>query len=437
MLCYNTDMRKVFLTGLFLLLFTGLFAQTVGKITATTTRMSPQTLQQRFLLKPGDKFSSELYEKAQDDLHKLRVFKKLDFSVRPHNGEVDIHIDAQDGYYIFPMAFWTGGSKNAFGASAAAGNLLKQGEQIFLFGGGSKDGFTTRAGLRIGNHFLTKAYTQQHFDENFYSGDWQNVHSVFSTTDDEHHHSLLQTLRGRQDKISLLYMYRFSRTGRISITPEYNRITYAQHQLDSGNHHALSVGLSFSDDIRAGMNMGALSGYGLTDKQKSLQDLPRARMGYTAALSYKNGGHWTDSDYTISKISAEGAWLVELPEHHLLTWQLKAQHAFDAPFSDEITSLDVLSGAGKYARLRRGKQAVGTGLSFTYYLLRNQTGLLSLAPFYELAYVDAGERYRPHSGAGVNLFYRLWRFPLPVGLNYTQNLQDGSRQVGFVVGGMF
>ena len=417
-----------------------LVAQTVGTVSANTTRMSPGTLTTRFRLKPGDTFSPAAYEKAQDDLHKLRVFKKLDFTATPTpNGEqIDIHISAQDGYYIFPIAFFTGGSKNAGGASIHAGNLFKHGEQTFLFGGGSKDGFTTRAGLQWGNHFLTKVYTQLHFDQNFYTGNWQNVYGVFSTTDDdEHQDQLLRTVRGRQDIFALLYTYRFSRTGRVFVAPEYNRVTYAHNQLDSGNHHNVRAGIRFTDDIRAGMNMGALSGYGLTDKQKTLQDLPRTRYGYNVSISYENGGHWTDSDYNISKASLESAWLLELPQRHLLTLQLKAQNAFEGTFTDQVTSLEVLTGAGKYDRQRRGKRAAGAGVSFTYYLLRNQTGLLSLAPFYELSYTDVGERYRPHSGAGANLFYRLWRFPLPIGLNYTHNLQDGTHQVGFVVGGMF
>ena len=431
-------MKKLFFTVCCFLPAVGLWAQTVGSVTATTTRMSPGTLTRRFLLKPGDNFSAEQYEKAQDDLHKLRVFKKLDFAQTIHNHQVDIHIDAQDGYYIFPMAFFTGGSKNAGGASIVAGNLFKQGEQTFLFGGGSRDGFTARGGLHLGNHFITAAYTQLHFNQDFYTGDWQNVYSVFSTTDDkDHKDKLLTMLRGRQDKISLLYNYRFSHTGRVFIAPKYNRVIYANRQLDSGNHHSVTVGLNWADDIRPGMNMGALSGYGLTDKQKSLQDLPRARTGYTFSAAYENGGKWSGSDYAISKGILEGAWLLELPARHVLMVQANAQESFEGHFTDEVTSLDVLSDAGKYDRQLRGKRAVGMGVSFAYYLLRNQTGLLSLAPFYELSYTNVGPRYRPHSGAGANLFYRLWRFPLPFGLNYTHNLQDGSHQFGFVVGGAF
>ncbi|MCQ2410683.1 MAG: hypothetical protein MJ053_04135 [Elusimicrobiaceae bacterium] len=431
-------MKKWFFCLLSCLLPLATPAQTVGHITARTTRMSPQTLLQRFRLKPGENFSPERYEKAQDELHKLRVFKKLDFSHTTQNDRVYIHIDAQDGYYLFPLAFVTGGSKNAAGVSLTAGNLFKQGEQIFLFGGGSKDGLTARLGTAAGNHFITAAYTQLRFDQNFYAGDWTNVYSVFSTTDEkDHRHEILRSVRGRQDEISLFYNYRFSHPGRFFISPIYNRVEYAQHQLDSGNHHQLLFGVEFSEDIRPGMNMGALAGYGLTDKQKSLQDLPRARFGYSRSLSYAAGGRWSGSDYNVSKILWSSAFLMELPSRHLFMMQTKIQNAFEASFSDQITSTEVLSGAGKYNRQFRGKRAAGVGLSFSYYLLRNQTGLLSLAPFYELSYTRTVDRYRPHSGAGVNVFYRLWRFPLPVGLNYTHNLQDGSHQVGFAIGGAF
>ncbi|MBR4592947.1 MAG: hypothetical protein IKO35_07055, partial [Elusimicrobiaceae bacterium] len=413
-------------------------AQTVGKITANAVRMSPDTLIHRFEMKPGEEFSQDRYEKAQENLHKLRVFKKLEFVQTEHAGLHDIHIRAQDGYYIFPLAFIMGGSKNAAGASLAAGNLFKQAESLFLFGGGSKSGLTVRGGLLLGDHFITAAYTQLHFDQNFYTNHWFNTYDVFSTTDEDNHsNQLLRSIRSRQDKITLLYRYRFSRTGQISLAPQYNRITYAHQQLDSGNHHQVTAALTFAEDIRPDTNMGALAGYGLTDKAKSLQDLPQARQGYSGKLAYTQAGTWSGSDYTVSKLALEGTWLLELRSHHMFMVQLHAQNAFKAPFSDQVTSTDVLTEAGKYDRQRRGKRAAGAGASFAYYILRNQTGLLSVAPFYEISYTETDGSYRPHSGAGINLFYRLWRFPLPLGLNYTHNLQDGSHQIGFVVGGAF
>ncbi len=416
-----------------------LHAGQVGTVSAQTARMKPDVLKKHFLLQPGDPFSEQKYQQAQDELHKLRVFKQLTFSSQERGEEVDIHIDAQDGYYIFPMGFWMGGNKSSAGISIAAGNLFKQGESTFLFAGGGKDGWTGNVGWATPRHFFNLRYTHLTADQRFYKDHWFNIPSVFSTADDkeDHRKNLLWEVEGTQNLVEFVYKYRLSEPLRLSLRPQYKEISYAHHQLDSGKHHQLSVGLEWSHDIRSGINMGALSGYGLTDKAHSLQDLPKMRSGYTAAVGYTGGGSWSGSDYDISKLSLEGAWLLELQTRHMFILQIQAENAFKSSFSEQITSTDLLGKMGRYDRQLRGKRGAGMGVSFVYYLLRNQTGLLSLAPFYELAYVDVGNRYAPHSGAGATLTYKLWRFPLPFGLNYTHNLQDGSQQVSFVVGGAF
>lgn len=430
-------MKRLFL--LLLLCPLAAHATTVGQVTASTTRMKPATLQKRFLLKPGDKFEPTLYERAQEELHKLRVFKKLDFSTHAHGEEIDIHIAAEDGYYFFPIGFAMGGSKSAAGLSVAAGNLLKQGETTFLFTGGGRDGWTTQLGLSTPQQFFLINYTHIDLDPRFYQNHWFNIPNVFSTSDDTKHHGdkLLREVKGTQEQIGFVYKHRISRTLRLALRPQYNYISYKNQALDSGKHHQVAFGLEFEDDIRPGTNMGALSGYGLTDKEQSLRDLPRVRSGYKGGVTYANGGDWTGSDYHLSKLSLQGAWLLELKTRHLLMLQLSAAEAFEYSFSEQITSTSLLSDIGRYDRQRRGKRGAGGSVSFTYYVLRDQVGLLSLTPFYELAYVDNGIRYLPHSGIGATVSYKFWRFPLPFGINYTQNLQDGSHQIGFVVGGAF
>lgn len=413
---------------------------TVGEISASSTRMSADTLKKRFILKSGDAFSPALYDKAQDELHNLRVFKKLDFSAVPApDNKVNIHIDAQDGYYIFPLAFATGGAKSSAAVSVAAGNLFKQGESTFAFAGGSKDGMAASVGVKAGDDELTLSFSKLHFDQRFYQGYWSNAFGVFSTTDDkdEYTDELIGQTHTKKEAFSVTYSRRFSRTVRAFIRPEYVRYHYAHGGFDSGSHNQITAGLRWADDIRQGANMGALAGYGLTDKEKSLRDLPRARSGYALGADYTAGGAWTGADDTISKLAVEGAWVLELPNRNMFVVQAKAQEAFKASFSDEPLSSEILSGWGRYDRQIRGKRGAGAGATFIYYLLRNQTGLLSFAPFYEIAYMRAGSGYRPQSGAGAALTYRLWRFPLPVGLNYTRGLEDGSNQIGFVIGGAF
>ena len=429
---------KYWIWGLLLCLPLAAQGYTVGEITAESTRMSGNTLKRHFLMKPGEEFSSARYEYAQDELHKLRVFKKLDFTATPRGDKMDINIRADDGWYLFPMGFIAGGSKRAAGLSLAGGNIFKQGESTFLFVGGGKDGWTSQIGVGATQHFLNLRYTHLKADQRFYQDNWFNIPSVFSTADDkeDHEDKLLREVEGTQDIVALTYKYRFAPHWRAALRPQYKHISYKHDALDSGNHHQVAVGLEYSRDIRPGLNMGALSGYGLTDKTKSLQDLPGVRSGYTGAVYYTNGGDWTGSDYSISKLSIEGAWILELPARHVFMWQVKGENAFTTPFSDQVASTDLLS-SGRYDRQLRGKRGAGSTVSFMYYLMRNDTGLLSITPFYELSYVDTGARYQPHSGAGASLMYRLWRFPLPFGLNYTHNLQDGSHQFSVAVGGSF
>lgn len=414
-------------------------AANVGNVTAQTTRMNPNVLKHRFLLQPGDEFSPQRYEQAQEELHKLRVFKKLDFSATPQGEQVDIHIRAQDGYYLFPMAFYTGGSKSAGGASLWAGNLFKQGENTFLFGGGSKDGWMISLGWVTPQTYLSVQYKQVDLDPRFYQDGWFNIPGVFTTQDDKKHHrdKLLEEIKGTQKEASISYKYRFSRIFRGVLRPEYKEVSYQDKQLDSGRHHQLGIGLEWANDIRPGLNMGALAGYGLTDKRQSLQNLPHRRAGYDGGAMYAGGGNWTDSQYTISKLSMHNVWFLELKTRHLFMVEMSLAETFKGGFTEQVTSTDLLSRQGRYDRQRRGKRGGAISTSFAYYLLRNNTGLLSLTPFYEIAYVRDENRYRPHSGTGATLAYRLWRFPLPFGINYTHNLQDGSDQVGFVIGGAF
>lgn len=433
-------MNKICLSALLFFCAAIAQAQTVGTVSAAATRMSANTLKKRFLLKPGDAFTPALYDKAQDDLHNLRVFKKLDFSATPSpNDKIDIHIDAQDGYYIFPLAFISGGSKSAAAVSLAGGNLFKQGESTFAFIGGSTDGFAASLGGNLGEESLSVCFEKLHFDQRFYQHHWINSFGVFSTTDDEEEYKeeLLGQTRTKKETFSITYSHRFSRTVRAFIRPEYVRYHYSHVGFDSGSHHQITAGLRWADDIRQGANMGALAGYGLTDKEKSLRNLPRARSGYAIGAEYTAGGKWMGADYNLSKLALETAWVLELKNRHMLIVQANAQDAFKASFSDRPLSSEILPRLGRYDRQLRGLRGAGAGTTFVYYLLRNQTGLLSVAPFYEIAYMRAGNGYRPQSGAGATLTYRLWRFPLPVGVNYTRSLEDGNNLIGFVMGGSF
>lgn len=414
--------------------------EVVHSVTAQTTHMSEDTLKKRFKLKPGDLFTEASYQKAQEDLHNLRVFKTLEFLEKKRKDGVDIHIKADDRRYVFPMVFALSGRKRSAGVSIASGNLLKQGESASFFIGGGRDGFATHGGLSLGDHSFYMGYSHLNFEQSFYKNGWISSKGIFSAADDrgKYNSALMGKAHGRQDDFAVSYRRKIARWWSLSVTPQYEYYRYDGGMLDSGNHSHITLGLQYADDIRPGLNMGALAGVGLSDKKHALQDLPRTRTGKLASVSYTGGGRVTGSDYTIQKLGVAGTYLWEFPSRHMLAVFAKAQRALQAPFSNQIMSSDLLFGMGIYDREQRGVGGVSAGISYTYFLLRNRVGLLSVVPFYEQAYITSGgNSYQPHSGVGLTLGYRLWRFPLPLGLNFTQNLNDGSHHVGFKIGGRF
>ena len=413
---------------------------TVEKINISTLRMKPDAARQKFPLKEGCIFDEKDYQAAQEDLHNMRVAREIDFNITPVGEEsINIDIDIKDGYYIFPLPFYAAsGGKSVAALALATGNILKLGETNVLFFAAGSDGQSVSNTLMLGDNIFQLKYTHLNFEQRFYEGGWSSTFGVLNTGNDEGKFGApLETLDTKRQYFSLMYGRKL---GPLTawVMPAYDDYTYSPSaSADGGNHNKITAGLSYRKGTRAGANMGAVFGFGLSDKKQAMQPLNAPKLSYTAGASYTAGGGWLGADYNIKKIAINSDILYELKTRHTFYLGLKAEDSFNSLFSDDIKSLDLLAGLGKYSRQRRGTRGAGLGAAATYILLRTDLGLLSLQPFYELAYVYNDGRYRPHSGTGATMAYKFWRFPFPVGINYTHNLSDSSNLVGFSFGANF
>lgn len=412
----------------------GLAAQTVGHVDISTTRMDPAVVARKFPLKPGDPFTQQSYEEAQDKLHDMRLFKKLDFSARPAGDKVDISVNAEDGYYFFPLAFFSSGDKDVFFMSLFEGNYFKKGETGFATAGVSSDGYAFSGGLSMEDNFFQIGFTKLDTEQRFYKDYWSSTYGVLNVTDDEDEYGdPLYKWDMRSYSLNMTYARTFGDFSAF-ISPEFKHVSYSK-DVDAGNHNQLTAGLAYRHNIRTSSGMGAWFGFGLSDKQKMIADMTAPKYAYAADAAFTKGGDWSGADYNITKLALNGLWQMELKQHHVLSLQAKGQNSYGSPFSDEILSTDLLGGQGRYRRLIRGSRGAGATASFLFYLMRDNTGLLAVQPFYEAACVYANGAYRDHSGAGATLSYKFWRFPFPLGLNYTRNISDSSDIVSFVLGG--
>ena len=415
-------------------------AVTVDNVTVQAAGVPSNVVKKHFRLQPGKVFNEKEYEKAKEKIQSTRIYKDVEFIETKRKDGVDIHIKADGRTYVLPTVFGLSGSKHSFGVSVSAGNVFGKGEDFFFSIGTSRDGFGTHGQASWNGHSVDISYQHLNFNQRLYEGGWVSAPGIFTTTDDKNKHqsTLLQDIHGRQDDFYVSYRYALSSLWSVSLTPEYEYYRYQDDLLDSGNHSHITFGVRYADKVHPSMDMRGLDGMEKLEKKDMLRDLPHVITGKLAELTYTTGGKWTGSDYTIDKISLEGSYLWELKSRHLIALFGKAQRAFSAPFSSQIRSSDLLFGMGMYDREQRGKGGVSAGVSLTYFLIRNRTGILSIAPFYEQAYITSGgNSYRPHSGVGATLVYRLWMIPIPISFNFTHNLNEGSHHIGCKVGGKF
>jgi len=391
-------------------------------------------------LNKGNLFAEKTYERAKAHLEKWELVKAAEFVHREHEDGIEIHFKDGSRAYVLPLFLGLSGNKHAVKFSVGTRNLFKRGENLSFSVGGGRDGFETGLSGTSGKHTLTAQYTHIRFHQRLYQGGWGSVKEIFSPADDKNKYGsqLLADISGKEDTFSMSYAYAFSSVWSLVLTPQYRYYRYQNNALDTGNHTQVAAGLSYADNISPTMNIRGLDGLEHLHKAEMLRDLPSVRRGKTADISFAAGGHWTGSAYDIRKVSVGGSYLWELKTHHIIALFAKGQYAFSAPFSDRVESSDLLFGMGIYDREQRGKAGFSVGIDGVYFLVRNETGILSVAPFYEQGFITSDNRsYQPHSGVGVTLAYRVWWLPLPVSVNFTHNLNDGNHYFGLKVGGHF
>lgn len=407
----------------------------IQEIQITTKRIDTQVIRNKFLLKEGQKFSSKKYVEAQEKLHNMRIFKALSFDIIPtQQNSLIIKIDGKDGVYIFPLAFITGGSQRGFGLTFVEGNYFKKGEMLYTFLGFGNNGEIVNLGANMDDYFANIKFENLNYHRRYYEDNWVSAGGIFNAEKDKEHFSnpLLEEYI-KEDKFAIT-LAGTKNDFTFFLKPEYYYID-SSSALDNGTHSTLTVGLSYQKNIKQSVNFGALMGYGLTDKQDALRDLSARKLGYLFASSLKQGYSWTGSSYKIIKLSLDTQINLEFKNHNLFLFYGKAKNSFGSPFNDEVYTLELLN-FGKYSRQRYGRQGLGGGISYVWYLLKNNTGLLSFSPFYEISAVY-NNVYFMQSGVGANLAYKFWRFPFPIGINYTYSINDSSQQISFIFGAKF
>ena len=415
----------------------------VRSVNVSTKRIKPHIVKNKFLLSEGDSFDAENFGLAKQALHNMRIFKELDFRVTENeDSTIDINIDAQDSYYVFPMVFGKGGSKSAIAITLMQANLFRRGEAAAITGAFNSDGYMLSANLGLSQTFFSVGFSNFDYEEKVYSNGSYSSSGLFSADDSNNKFEDSIINRYIVDSKSLRASVSrtfFERTS-VSAGLELSDVKYKGAVVpdDKGTHSKIILGVrqskNFGGAAGSGSGFGAIFGMGLSDVKDFLRDLPKNKYGYLLALNYENGGSYTGSDFSTSQVFLRAAGRVEFKTRHFLTLEAATAHAFETTHFNRIRSGKVLSGNGIYSREFRGESGVGTGASLLFYVLKNKTGVATFTPFVESAVIWDDGNTRSHTGAGAGISYRFWRLPFPIGVRYTYNFTDNSYNVSAIFG---
>jgi hypothetical protein len=382
----------------------------------------------------------------------MKLFKSVAIQSRydASLGGVDVAIEAKDGWFILPLPFYAGGGGgNRMSLMLMERNFFRRAESIFAFTSFNSEGWRTMGGASVFGWSWVGSYQKRDFIERSYADGGVNAASASRASSDEKDPERLGVIDNSYSKRiegwSLGSSYRPVNRLRTGLSFESERVGYANGLSivpgDSGAQNRLTADLAFGQDARgrgegSSEIFGALFGLGLADVDERIRSIPLVhRWGGDVAVS--QGVKFLGSDFEFTRAVSGLSYSLEFPGRHRLSAGVHAAHGDALPLSQSVATGRMLGMKGNYSREFRGKTGAGSSVSFAYMFRKSRRGVFAGEVFAESGTVWEGSNQRTQAGAGWSLYYRFWRFPLPLGLSYTYSFKDRDPQVSFAIGGSF
>ncbi|MDD2774061.1 MAG: hypothetical protein PHP45_10250 [Elusimicrobiales bacterium] len=424
--------------------------ETIKQINITAVRVRESVVRSRLPVSEGMPWSARAENEVRAALHAMRIFKTVLVKSR-HSAELGgavMDISAEDGWYLLPLPFYmSGGGARMASLMLAEGNVLKRGETFFGFGLSGSNGGLVSVGALWGGWSARFAVFDINYEERHYADGAYSAGSIVSPTPrdsgafgavaDSYNHSSHGFSASLSDKILRNFETELEFK---SDTVGYSPLSGAAPQ-DPGRVNMLTARMRYFGGSGAAaqertqvMSFGSIFRMGLSDLEERIRPLAAPRYFWEAGWYATGASVALDSAFDFAEIGADGLWRVESRNRHMLTLRGKAVKGFSPPFSQFIPSNRPLGLLGQYAREFRGDAGAGAVASFSFYMRGTRRGMLTCEPFAETASVWNGGQRRSRSGAGVNLRYRFWRFPIPLGVNWTRSFLEPDDVVSFSAG---
>lgn len=417
----------------------------VTSITVSPTRVSSAVILDCVpMLRTGVVWTAALEAEAEKALHRLGVFRQLDIVPKSDGaGGVAVEICASDSWYVLPLPLFTSGSGGSkFSLIILSGNLFHRAETIFLNGSVGRDTSGAGVGLKLGKYFFSANAGRDNESESLYSDGAYNTFAA--KTKPEKFGQPVNAYNRKTDRWNLSFGLETSSNSQLGLSFGQANTSFgpatAFAPAGTSLYNTLGARYSFTVERNGGLSrtgggsFGAIFGMGLSDLNQRI--VPRADIGgaHTFEIQAAGAGAYTSSsdDFSVLVLSARNVW--EFQERDRFSLNLSGAKGWNLPFTQLIPTGASTGLAGQYAREWRGDRGAGANISFTHLLSRSRRGQLVAEPFLAQSWVWNGDACHYQTGAGLNFYYRFWRFPLPLGLGMTYSLPDRDVVFSFTAG---
>ncbi len=400
--------------------------------------------------KEGDAWKDELTGKAKANLFRLKIFKELEITSEPSasSDTVKVNIRAVDGSFFFPlpMVSYKGGQQS-FLLILTEQNLWRSAERVSLFTSFRGSVFSPLFMFSMDEYSLTLGEWNTSDIEYAYSDGGFSRH-VFDKGAVKVKPGDLGTVTAeykREVSEPLIMAGRLIAGGiRLSAGVRSTSVRYEKGASglmpdDSGtmNCVVLSAASEEMDTIKDSDGFGRMFGLGMAEVREMILTGKRLPSLWLWNVTAENSGKILPSDFPYTKASLSLARKTVFRKRNAITASTRFTSGTSLPLSRMPAASQQDGLRGYYAREFKGDSAVNSYASYTHPLFMTMKGYFNIESFFDWGVCYAGGARKDRTGAGLNLSYRFWRFPIPIGCGCTYSFDDNNWQAVFAFGGRF
>lgn len=421
---------------------------TVTAITVSGNRVREDVIRGQLAFREGDELTDAALEKSRQNLYSLGLFKSLDIRCEPDAARPGVRVDiaVKDGWFLFPWPmFGSRGGENYAGGMLMEQNVFRRAERVMFFGNYQQSAQMSVCTVMSGKNSLVLMANRRSHTEYLYA---DHAYNTFGKDSDDPstYGVVADSYERTSDEVRLILNRKLWEDVTLGLGANVSDTHYRNALVSlpdgGGETRSLTAQLTFGKpEYQAGrdlaFNFGRIAGLGMADMAENLKKRVPGKTEYTVVAGFEKGYAAIGSEADFCKITGGITRTSTFPGRSRLQAALKGGQGIYLPSGELFTTGRREGLKGQYAREFRGDRYALASASFRYPFMINHAGQLHGEIFAEAArcWFEGGEGEK--RGAGCNLTWTFWRFPLPLGMGYTYSFDDRDWQGTFAVGGMF